>query len=232
MKKQPEPTPIKTLRDAYKVRGFRVLATLDSYDIEPPALVLTLNRRAKKTMCGGCGKICRSGYDSRWRRARDLKCGDREVYVDFEMRRVARKACGVKNEKLAFLSSNTKYTLRFAMQIGGLCRAMTIQDVARLMYLHWHAVRDLDKMYMREQLRVVGDPKSRIIGRASSALTKSRSDEDIPIASSSAIWSRAAPYGSAAPDGRKPTWICSMPFSASKIVGKSGLLESGLLESG
>jgi hypothetical protein len=25
MKKQPETTPVKTLRDAYKVRGFRVL---------------------------------------------------------------------------------------------------------------------------------------------------------------------------------------------------------------
>jgi len=80
------------------------------------------------------------------------------------MRRVACKACGVKNEKLAFLSSNTKYTLRFAMQIGGLCRVMTIQDVARLMHLHWHAVRDLDKIYMREQLRVAGDQKPRIIG--------------------------------------------------------------------
>jgi hypothetical protein len=108
------------------------------------------------------------------------------------MRRVACNACDVKNEKLAFLSSNTKYTLRFAMQIGGLCRAMTIQDVARLMYLHWRAVRDLDKIYMREQLRVTGDPKPRIIGRASSALTKSRSNEDIPTASSSAILLRAA----------------------------------------
>ena len=80
------------------------------------------------------------------------------------MRRVACKACGVKNEKLAFLSSNTKYTLRFAMQIGGLCRVMTIQDVARLMHLHWHAVRDLDKIYMREQLRLAGHPKPRVIG--------------------------------------------------------------------
>ena len=169
-------------------------------------------------MCGGCGQICRSVYDSRWRRARDLKCGDREVYVDFEMRRVACKACGVKNEKLAFLSSNTKYTLRFAMQIGGLCRVMTIQDVARLMHLHWHAVRDLDKIYMRERLRVAGDQKP-----PSSALTKSRSKKDIPIASSSAILLRAAPYGSAARAARKPTWICSMPFSASKTAGKSSL---------
>ena len=26
------------------------------------------------------------------------------------------------------------------MQIGGLCRAMTVQDVARRMHLDWHAV--------------------------------------------------------------------------------------------
>jgi hypothetical protein len=57
------------------------------------------------------------------------------------MRRVDCKTCGVKNEKLAFLSANTKYTLRFAMQIGGLCRAMTIKDVGRLMHLDWRAVK-------------------------------------------------------------------------------------------
>ena len=80
------------------------------------------------------------------------------------MRRVKCKNCGVKNEKLAFLSDNTKYTLRFAKQIGGLCRAMTIQDVARLMRLDWDTVKDLDKIYMREQLRVAGPPKPSVIG--------------------------------------------------------------------
>jgi len=107
-------------------------------------------------VCGGCGRVCRSFYDKRWRRVRDLGCADREVYLDFELRRVACAACGVKNEKLGFLSSNTKYTLRFATQIGGLCRVMTIQDVARLMHLDWQAVKELDKIYMREQLRVAG----------------------------------------------------------------------------
>ena len=80
------------------------------------------------------------------------------------MRRVRCKTCGVKNEKLDFLAANTKYTLRFAMRIGGLCRAMTIKDVARLMHLDWHAVKDLDKIYMREQLRVAGPPKPSVIG--------------------------------------------------------------------
>ena len=80
------------------------------------------------------------------------------------MRRVSCRTCGVKNEKLAFLSDNTKYTLRFAMQIGGLCRAMTIKDVARRMHLDWHAVKALDKIYMREQLARAGHPAPNVIG--------------------------------------------------------------------
>ena len=80
------------------------------------------------------------------------------------MRRVTCPACGVKNEKLGFLSGNTKYTLRFAMQIGGLCRAMTIKDVARRMHLDWHTVKELDKRYMREQCARSGHPAPNVIG--------------------------------------------------------------------
>ena len=80
------------------------------------------------------------------------------------MRRVKCKTCGVKNERLDFLSDNPKYTLRFAMQIGGLCRAMTIKDVARRMHLDWHAVKELDKVYMREQLHRAGPPVPNVIG--------------------------------------------------------------------
>ena len=115
-------------------------------------------------MCCACGRSCRSVYDKRQRHARDLGCGGRDVYLDFEMRRVKCKTCGVRNEKLDFLSTNTKYTRRFAMQIGGLCRAMTIQDVAREMRLDWHAVKDLDKIFMREQLARAGHPAPRVIG--------------------------------------------------------------------
>ncbi len=62
------------------------------------------------------------------------------------------------------MSANAKYTLRFAMQIGGLCRAMTIADVARRMHLDWHAVKNLDMIYMREQIARAGHPAPRVIG--------------------------------------------------------------------
>jgi hypothetical protein len=50
------------------------------------------------------------------------------------------------------------------MQIGGLCRAMTIKDISRLMHLDWHAVKDLDIIYMREQVKRAGHPAPSVIG--------------------------------------------------------------------
>jgi hypothetical protein len=56
MGKPPDKPPIKNLRDAYKMPGFRVRATLDSYEHEPPACALTLDRRSKKACVAGVGK--------------------------------------------------------------------------------------------------------------------------------------------------------------------------------
>jgi len=56
MKKPPEKAPIKNLRDAYKLPGFRVRAWLDSYEHEPPACVLTFDRRAKKACAADAEK--------------------------------------------------------------------------------------------------------------------------------------------------------------------------------
>jgi transposase len=73
------------------------------------------------------------------------------------------KVCGLKQERLSFVSPNANYTERFVLAIGKQCRVMTITDIARLMRLGWDAVKDIDKLYMREQLRRVGPPAPRVI---------------------------------------------------------------------
>jgi hypothetical protein len=57
MEKQPGKTPIRNLRDTYKVSGFRVRAKIDSYEHDPPALALTLDRRSKKRCAADAGKF-------------------------------------------------------------------------------------------------------------------------------------------------------------------------------
>ena len=86
------------------------------------------------------------------------------VHLDFEIRCVHCADCGVRQERLDFLSSNPRFTQRFAWIVGDLCRAMSIYDVAKRMKLDWDTVKNLDKEYMREQLKRAGHPKPRVIG--------------------------------------------------------------------
>lgn len=96
---------------------------------------------------------------------RDLSCGDARVYLELEVRRVACRSCGkVKRERLDFLADNPLYTKRFAFYVGRRVRTATVADVARELKLDWHAVKALDKQYMRAQLERAGTPGPKAIG--------------------------------------------------------------------
>jgi transposase len=104
---------------------------------------------------------------------RDLSCGDARVYLEFEVRRVACRSCGsVRQEKLEWLADNPFYTKRFAFYVGRRCRSATIRDVARELKLDWKTVKDLEKQYMREQLRRTPRPAPRVIGIDEIAIRK------------------------------------------------------------
>ncbi len=87
------------------------------------------------------------------------------MFLDIEVRRVDCRYCGkVKQEKLSFLADNPHYTKRFAMYVGRRCGSSTIKDVAEELHLDWHTVKELDKHYMREQLRRAGTAAPKVIG--------------------------------------------------------------------
>jgi transposase len=70
----------------------------------------------------------------------------------------------VKRERLDWLADNSRYTQRFAFTVGRRCRTATVKDVAEELGLDWTTVKDLDKLYMAEQLRRAGDPAPKVIG--------------------------------------------------------------------
>ncbi|MGE6333065.1 ISL3 family transposase [Stenotrophomonas sp. NPDC077659] len=120
----------------------------------------------KKTAeCSNCGHRCRSRYDKRSCRARDLRMAGWRLYVEFERWRVLCPGCGgVHVERLDWLAKNPRYTERFALHVGNLCRNMTNKAVAELERLHDSTVKDLSKLYMAEQVRRAGTPAPRAIG--------------------------------------------------------------------
>ena len=81
--------------------------------------------------------------------------------------------CGaVKQEKLPGVADKPFYPKRFACFVGRRCRTATLHDVAREWHLDWRTVKELDKPYMREQLRGRGPPGPKIRGVEELALRK------------------------------------------------------------
>ena len=70
----------------------------------------------------------------------------------------------MKSERLDWLADNPLYTKRFAFFVGRRSRETPVKEVAEDLFLDWHAVKELDKQYMREQLRRAGNPAPRVIG--------------------------------------------------------------------
>ena len=70
----------------------------------------------------------------------------------------------MKRERLDFLADNPRYAKRFAYYVGKRCRSETVQDIADELALEWRTVKELEKQYMREQLRRAGTPGPKVIG--------------------------------------------------------------------
>jgi transposase len=75
-----------------------------------------------------------------------------------------KKCKKVKQEKLPWLSNNPFYTERFVYWVGRHCRASTIKDVAKECHLDWKTVKELEKLYMREQLEKAPELNPEVIG--------------------------------------------------------------------
>jgi transposase len=112
-------------------------------------------------------------YDRKARRIRDLSCGDVRIYVEIDIRRLDCERCGgVKQETLEWLAEHPFYTKRFAYYVGRRCRSSSIKDVAEELHLDWKTVKELEKQYMREQLRRTGSPTPPVIGIDEIAIKK------------------------------------------------------------
>ena len=95
------------------------------------------------------------------------------IYLEFQRWRVNCPRCGgVYVERLDWLAKNPRFTQRYAMHVGALCREMTNKAVAELEHLHESTVKDLDKVYMRKQVERAGMPAPRAIGIDEIAIRK------------------------------------------------------------
>ena len=65
---------------------------------------------------------------------------------------------------MSWLSDNPFYTKRFAIYVGQRCQEQSIKSVAEELGLDWKTVKELDKEYMREQLKLIGPCNPKALG--------------------------------------------------------------------
>lgn len=75
-------------------------------------------------------------------------------------------------ERLDWLAKNPRFTQRFALHVGALCREMTNTAVAEAERIHDSTVKALDTLYMQKQVARAGLPAPRAIGVDEIAIRK------------------------------------------------------------
>ncbi|WP_372749515.1 ISL3 family transposase [Litorivivens sp.] len=119
-------------------------------------LHLHLSRDSSITpRCSVCGRPCPHLHDHRHRRIRDRDFFDCRVMLHIDVGRVRCDTCGVRVQRISWLSPCKRLTRRLQAHAEGLCRLLPIKHVAELLDLSWHTVKTLDKQRLEREL---GDP--------------------------------------------------------------------------
>ena len=108
------------------------------------------NRRELWRVCSGCGISVRDTMGFRERTIRDLPWGPWRVFLVVEIHRVQCRRCGVKTERLPFVSGKHRQTNRMREAIARECEDAPVRRVAARWGLSPQTVFRIDKEQLRK----------------------------------------------------------------------------------
>lgn len=112
-------------------------------------------RPQRLKVCDGCGQAVEGPaavHDITPRWVRELPIFDARTYLLVPRCRLACARCGPKLERLSWLESYARVTVRLAESVARLCKMLPIKHVAGQYGLGWDAVKAIDKAYLRRTL--------------------------------------------------------------------------------
>jgi len=102
-------------------------------------------------ICSGCKKRVHGIHSYEYRAVRDLSMIESIVTLILHYRKVRCPDCGIRVEYHDFVAPYARYTHRLAQYVFELCKYMTVTDVASLLHLSWHQVKEIDKSELRKR---------------------------------------------------------------------------------
>jgi hypothetical protein len=118
------------LRDA-RVSGCRLTGE---------GVVVTVRLRRRRLACSCCGQVYRGMYDRALRRWRHLDLAGRRCFIEYELRRVDCRDCGVRVEAVPWARTGARHTRDFEDLTAFCAQQMAKSQVQALLRVAWDTV--------------------------------------------------------------------------------------------
>lgn len=130
--------------------GFELISHEQS-DVQTLQLHLT-PKPTVPPRCSCCGRSTPLVHDvtNRWVRERDLF--QYRVWLKVPVRRVRCSTCGVCREEIPWLAGRRHLTPGMVNWVESLVRLMPVKQVADLLGLHWHTVKEIDHQRLSREV--------------------------------------------------------------------------------
>jgi len=126
-----------------RVTGFRLSA-------EGVVVKVALQRR--RLVCSVCGQVYRGMHDRAWRRWRHLDLAGRRLFVEYELRRVACRDCGVRVEAVPWARPGARHTRDFEDLVAFCAQQMAKSQVQALLRVAWDTVGRIVERVVADRL--------------------------------------------------------------------------------
>jgi len=150
----------KIFRALYTFLGFVYHEIVDSEDV----ISIHLRRTRKTATCPRCGRRNELTDDFYPRTIRDLDLSSKRCYISFHENKVD-CLCGFRGyEKLDFVRSYSRCTIRFEEYVYVLCQKMSLSDVCDVTKVDWKTAKDIDIHYTKMRIASLKDITPHRIG--------------------------------------------------------------------
>ena len=133
----------------FGIRGYRYVRT----EYQKGETRITITQKREKFSCATCGSYNVHPRGGKTRTFRSLPIGPSPVEIVFFVPRVDCENCGeLRQVKIQFADPQKSYTRCFERYVLGLCKAMTIKDVAKHLGVSWDLIKDIQKRNLERRL--------------------------------------------------------------------------------
>jgi transposase len=104
------------------------------------AVIVRVRLRRRRLVCSCCGQVYRGMHDRAFRRWRHLDLAGRRCFLEYELRRVACRDCGVRVEAVPWARVGARHTRDFEDLTAFCAQQMAKSQVQALLRIAWDTV--------------------------------------------------------------------------------------------